>query len=203
MIERKVSTRYARALFKICEDNGIKQRDALEYLKHFLSIIKENRELSEFLSTRLVPVDRKIKVVDELLSDTKKFYVARFLNKAILEKLFGNDSYFLIKEFVKYMIKRNRYPLLEAVVEIFEELVYQKENRVKALVRSAVELDKKTKDILRDSLETRFKKNIEFTFEVDESLVAGIVIKVDDVVFDGSVNTYLNNLERKLLSLSL
>ncbi len=205
MIDRKISTRYARALFKICQDNNIKESDALEYLKQFLQIVKNNKELSEFLSTRLVPTDRKIAVVDEILSDKKGAFISKFLSKTLLEKLFGdgNNGHFYIKEFIKYMIGRNRYMLLEEVVEVLEELVYEKENRIKAEVVSAVELDRELKEQLQKALEERFNKTIEFTFKVDSSIVAGVIVRVGDVVFDGSATAYLNNLERKLLRLSL
>ncbi len=205
MIDRKISTRYARALFKICEDNNIRESDALEYLRNFLNIVKSSPELSEFLRTKLVPVEKKIEVVDKLLSDKKGVFISKFLSKTLLEKLFGGESngYFYIKEFIKYMIKRNRYIFIEEVVEIFEELVYEKENRIKAEVVSAVELDKGSMEELKKALENRFNKTIEFSFKVDESIMAGIIVKIGDVVFDGSAATYLSNLERKLLRLSL
>ncbi len=203
MIDRKISIRYAKALDKICEDNKLSERDTLESLNHLINVLSNNKELNEFLGMSIISMDKRLEIVDELLSSGKNLYIKKFIRKDIADKLIGKESNFYIKEFVKYMLKKRRFSLLADVVEIFEELVNKKENRLKATVISAVKLSESEKDELKSSLETKFNKTIEFEFTVNKELIAGIIVKIDDIVYDGSINTYINNLERKLLKLPL
>lgn len=202
MIDRKISIRYAKALDKICEDNNLNERDALEYLRHFSDTVYSSAKLSDFLKMSIIPIEKRINVIDELLSNEKDLYIKKFVRKDIADKLIGTGNN-LLKEFVKYMLKKGRLELLSEVLEIFEEIVNKKENRLKAAVFSAVKLSGSEKEELKKALEAKFKKTIDFEFNVNEKLMAGIVVKIDDVVYDGSVNTYLNNLKRKLLRLPL
>lgn len=202
MIDRKISMRYAKALSKICDDNAINLSDALTHLSYFAKTIKENPEILEFLKMSIVPVARKINLIDELLSGKGDFYIKQFVKKDIADKL-ASQNRDMLKEFVKYVVVKNRIVLFDEILEIFEELVNERENRLKSTVKSAVELDYTTKDELKKQLEKKFNKTIEFTFSVDKNLMAGIVVKIGDVVYDGSMNAYLNNLERKLLRLPL
>ncbi len=202
MIDRKISIRYAKALDKICEDNNLNERDALEYLRHFSDTVYSNTELYDFLKMSIIPIEKRINVIDELLSNEKDLYIKKFVRKDIADKLIGTGNN-LLKEFVKYMLRKGRLELLSEVLEIFEEIVNKKENRLKAAVLSAIELSDTEKEELKKALETKFQKTIEFEFSVNEKLMAGIVVKIDDVVYDGSINTYLNNLKRKLLRLPL
>ncbi len=202
MIDRRISMRYAKALNKICDDSNIKLSDALTHLSYFDKIMKENPKIPEFLKMSTIQAERKAKLVDELFSRKGDFYIKQFVNKDIADRL-ASHAQDMLKEFVKYIVAKNRLALFSEILEIFEELVNERENKLKSTVKSAIELDNTTKDELKKHLEKKFNKTIDFTFSVDESLMAGIIVKIGDVVYDGSMNTYLNNLERKLLRLPL
>ena len=185
MIDRKISIRYARALSEICNDKNLNHREVLNILNSFNIATKENPDLHEYLKMSIIPIQSKLHIIDELFSDN------------------SSEVGLYAKNSIEYVVKRNRFLLLEEIVEIFEELVNKRENILKASVTSAVELDEITKDELREHLEKEFNKKIELSFSVNKELIAGIVIQIDDVVYDGSASTYLNNLERKLLRLPL
>ncbi len=203
MIDRKISIRYARALNELCVDKNINHRDVLDTLKYFVSVTKENPELNDFFKMSIIPIEKKLELVDKLMSEDGQSLLKQFIKNNIMNRIFSDNVASYSKQFIEYVLKKNRYVLLEEVAEIFEEIVDERENIIKASVTSAVELDEITKNELKEHLESKFNKTIEFTFSVDESLIAGIVVKIDDVVYDGSASTYLNNLERKLLRLPL
>ncbi len=184
MADRKISIRYARALYDICIDKSLDMREVLRELKNFYHISIDNQPLFEFLTITIVPFSRK-----ELLINRLTTY------KVELNKFAG--------EFIKYVVRKNRYNLFKEIIEIFEDLVDEKDNILKAHVKSAVDLDESYKKELKEQLEGKFNKNIEPDFTLDETLMAGVVVQVGDTVYDGSVKTYLNNLNRKLLKLSI
>ena len=43
-------------------------------------------------------------------------------------------------------------------------------------------------------------KEIHFTFDVDESIMGGIVVEIDDVIYDYSVKRLLNDLKNSILN---
>ncbi len=179
MIDKKLSSRYAKALLGICEDKSIDEDSVLEKLKGLASFLRENSSVFEYLSAYVIPYRSKERVISELCSDE------------------------ILVEFIKYIAKKGRFKLFYEITETFEELVDEKKGRVKAFVKSAIELDEKTKEKLKENLSKKLNKEVIFTFEQDPSLIAGIIVQVKDVVYDGSLKTYLSNLEQKLLRLSI
>ncbi len=179
MIDKKVSIRYARALLELCEEKSADENEVLNALRELSKVLDENPKLFEYLSAYVVPFESKAKVIEEIVEGD------------------------LIVEFLKYVAKKGRFKLIFDIVELFEELVYDKQNRAKAFVKSAVALDDNTKEELKEQLSKKLNKQIEFEFEVDKSLIGGIIVQVKDVVYDGSLKTYLTNLEQRLLKLSV
>ncbi|WP_022669986.1 ATP synthase F1 subunit delta [Hippea alviniae] len=179
MIDKKVSVRYARALLELCEEKNTDENEVLSTLNELSKILKENPKLFEYLAAYVVPFESKAKVIEGIVE--------------------GN----LLVEFLKYVAKKGRFKLIFDIIELFEELVYDKQNRVKAFVKSAVELDDEIKEQLKEQLSKKLNKQIEFEFEVDKDLIGGIIVQVKDVVYDGSLKTYLTNLEQRLLKLSV
>ena len=67
-----------------------------------------------------------------------------------------------------------------------------------AKARSAVPLSVDEQAALREKLETRFKQALELRFEVDPSLLGGVVVHVGDQIIDGSVKGKLDALTQTL-----
>jgi len=65
-------------------------------------------------------------------------------------------------------------------------------------VSSAVPLTEEEQAVLREKLEARFSQNLDLRFEVERSLLGGIVVRVGDKVMDGSVKGKLDALKQTL-----
>lgn len=65
-------------------------------------------------------------------------------------------------------------------------------------VGSAVPLTKDEQTSLRKKLEARFQQPLELLFEVEPSLLGGVVIRAGDQVLDGSVKGRLETLRQSL-----
>jgi len=48
---------------------------------------------------------------------------------------------------------------------------------------------------IKDALTTTTGKKVVLTVEVDPSLIGGVVTKIGDMVYDGSIRTQLNQIE--------
>ncbi|KAF0240560.1 MAG: F-type H+-transporting ATPase subunit delta, partial [bacterium] len=65
---------------------------------------------------------------------------------------------------------------------------------------STSELDLNTKEILREKLERILGNKQKVTIEatVDPNLIGGIVVRLNDLIYDGSIKGRLENLKRRL-----
>lgn len=69
---------------------------------------------------------------------------------------------------------------------------------MKVKVSSAVPLTKQEQAALREKLEGRFGADLEIRFDVETSLLGGVVVRVGDQVIDGSVKGKLDALAQTL-----
>ncbi len=65
-------------------------------------------------------------------------------------------------------------------------------------VSSAVALTKEEEKALREKLTARFGEDLSFRFEVESSLLGGVVVRVGDQIIDGSVKGKLESLRHTL-----
>jgi len=81
----------------------------------------------------------------------------------------------------------------------YSDLLDQQRGIEKGVVRSAVPLDDAQQEQLASRLGSLTGKKIELTASVDESIVAGLVARVGDLILDGSVKTRLQSLRKSLI----
>lgn len=98
------------------------------------------------------------------------------------------------KNLLAVMAENKRLASLPLVSEAFEEMKAIDENKVRATVFSARKATVEQKKKLNAALNAKFNAEVEITYEEDQSLIAGIKIKVGDWVIDGSAQTQLNKL---------
>ena len=89
--------------------------------------------------------------------------------------------------------------MLKDVLSTFIAMVEERLGVLSATVVSAVELEAKQQDQLRDHLSSYFGKEISLHAEVDSSLRGGMIARVGDIVFDGSLNTHIERMRRRLV----
>jgi len=102
--------------------------------------------------------------------------------------------------FLRVLIERDRFELVPEIAVQFEHYRRQAEARVQVRVSSAQPLSDQDKVELVERLGKRFSREIELETEVDESLIAGAVVRAGDEVIDGSVRGRLEQLGQHLLS---
>ena len=73
-----------------------------------------------------------------------------------------------------------------------------------AYVTTAVELDAAQRQAVEARLlETSGYADMEMHYEVDASIIGGMIIRINDRVVDSSVRTKLNGLKKQLLQIQL
>ena len=91
--------------------------------------------------------------------------------------------------------------LLPHVASAFERYAEQtSQERLEGEIISAVELDEAQRAHIAEDLRTRYGSGIELRFQVDPSLIGGLIIRVGDQVLDNSLRARLSAIQRNMLT---
>lgn len=171
-----VSERYAEALFDLA-----KEKDIIEKVREELSLITETiKEQPDFNNLLTHPV----------VNDEDK--------KTMLQKIFGGKVSETTLNFISLLIDKSREGYLTEIYEAYNNFVNNLHKRVIAEVYTALDVEAKTLDMLRERLETYLDKKVEIESHVDASILGGVLVKVGDRVIDGTLKTRFANMVNSL-----
>lgn len=112
--------------------------------------------------------------------------------KACIEEVYGSFGPIFVN-FLKILIDKNRFQHVNDICDEFDMNYVEHFKIILASVTSARELSLDEKQRLNEKLEKKFGQSVECTYAVDESLLAGIKVRVGDIVYD---NTAINRLTK-------
>jgi F-type H+-transporting ATPase subunit delta len=180
LIEKAVARRYARGLFEVAQEQDQIEAVARD-LQQVVAVIRQVPELRELLEHQRVSTRNKKEIVASLWRENVCQLVYGFLN-LVIDK------------------RRERYlePMLEEYLVLFREL----KNIAVAEVKAAFPLDSQHQEALQRTLEKMTGKTIELHISVAPELIGGLIIKVGDRVYDGSVKKQLRKLGEHIVETS-
>ena len=118
---------------------------------------------------------------------------------SLFEKAVSNSMSVILVEVLKVVIENDDINLLKDVSKNFTLLSKQKLNIAFVEVVSSNEMNSNQKDDIINSLSELINKKIDINFDVDKNLIGGLKIKVDDKLYDSSLQTKLENAKSKLV----
>ncbi len=171
-----VAYRYARSLMELAKERG--QLDAThEDMALVARTCFGNRDLMNMLKSPVVNADKKDKVLDLVFAGNIGEMTAKFLS---------------------IMVRKNREAMLPEVAQAFAELYRTHQNITICEVRSAAPLTEESRLQVKALVEKKYPgQSITLSEKVDTDLIGGVVIRVGDEQYDGSVSRQLNDLRRK------
>jgi len=98
------------------------------------------------------------------------------------------------KNLIALLAQNNRLAALPSIATAFESLKQEAEGKIEVVVRTAQKLSEKQQTAMAKSLAKKLGKEINITTEMDESLIAGAIIRAGDMVIDGSARGRLDKL---------
>ncbi len=163
---------YAAALLDVAAAEGA--RDAItSELAAIARAFDGSEELRSSLSDPRIPIERKQSAVSDILE--------------------GRASKVSIS-LINLLVGVGRTGDFVAIANRMSELAAEREQVTLAEVRSAIDLDEATVARLEAKLAEATGKRVKANVVVDPSVVGGIVTKIGDTVFDGSVKSRLQEL---------
>lgn len=99
---------------------------------------------------------------------------------------------------VRLLVENDRLRLAPEIAALFEQSKAAAEHRVDVSVTSAVEFSRAQQSALAESLQKRLDRAVRLTFEQDENVIGGAVIRAGDLVIDGSLRAQLERMRQQL-----
>jgi F-type H+-transporting ATPase subunit delta len=174
---KSAALQYATALAEIALEQGASE-PVLNQLGDFARAYAESAELSTFLSNPAVSREAKHGVIEKL--------VARL----------GASK--IIRNFLFVVVDHRRTPQLPHIIATFQELIRQRQGVAEAQVESAMELNATQKTQLLQTLERVTGKKIQAKYSLDPALLGGVLVRIGDTIFDGSLKNQLNQMRARL-----
>ncbi len=179
MIAGSLARRYARALLEIGVAQGTFEQLGQE-LDDLAALYSGSRDLAEALTNPVFGQARRRAVLEAVLARLGAAPVTR--------------------NFVLLLLDRERVPYLPAIARELRLMVDERAGRVRATLTSARPLPADHVAGVQAALEKATGKKVLLDKKEDSALIGGVVAKVGDVVYDGSVRTQLELMRERFLT---
>ena len=177
MVTGSLARRYAKAILEIGTEHKITDKLAAD-LRSLAKAMRESQELVASLTNPAIRRADRRKVIDELLS------------RVGAQPLTKNTVYLLLDG--------ERLASLPDISRALDQMIEAGSGRVSAEVVSARPLDPAQLSQITAALEKLSGKKVTVQKREDPDLLGGVVAKMGDTVYDGSLRTQLKNLRDEL-----
>ncbi len=124
--------------------------------------------------------------------------VSRASKERIVQSVFGSHLSKSTLHFLDFVIEKGREDLLPDITEAYRHLRNTQEGIIEAHVKAAFDMAEAEQASLRQVLEARTGKKVRLRVAVAPELIGGIVIRIGDTVYDGSVRNKLAELRERM-----
>ncbi|HWF84537.1 MAG TPA: ATP synthase F1 subunit delta [Vicinamibacterales bacterium] len=180
MTNRTAGNRYARALLEV----AIKEQSDLEQiggqLAELVELFTQNPMLSKVMLNPAVPVPRKRAAMIEL---TGRANLSPIVSKLLV-----------------LLAERDRLVLLADLLAAYRERLLDHQNVVRAEITTAAPLAADRAQAIERGLAQLTGRTIRLASHVDPSIIGGVVARLGDTVYDGSVTRQLAKIREKLVA---
>ena len=181
MDQSKINVRYAKAFFTLAKEKGL----TLELRKDAGLITSVCESSSDFILMLESPV------------------VKTSQKSEALKRIFEGKVNALSLNFLLLITENKRENYLPGIFRNLEDLYRHEEGIKSAVLTSAQPLNEALVLQIQTILETQFNAKVELKQKVDNKLLGGFVIRVDDQQYDASLSTQLKKIKEQLLHTEL
>jgi len=179
---KQVATVYARALVEAAEAAG-QTEAAMDELDSFLiDVLAAAPKLESVLGSALVSPDEK---------------------NALLDKALRGQASPLFLNFLKVVSRHGRLDILRPIHQAAHDLYDQMRGIVRVQVASAADIEEPMRLDLTESVRRMIGGKPVLETEVWPELVGGMMMRVGDTVYDGSISTRLEKIRQEMIDRSV
>jgi F-type H+-transporting ATPase subunit delta len=170
---------YARSLFELAEAKGGRAQieSTLAELEDIIEMARADRNFSEFLASRVLPVTDRAGSLDGIFKSRVNDLTLRFL---------------------QILNEKSRLPHLTAIVAAYDRIVQEKFGRVEVDLYTPAPISPEEIRAIRDRLQKALGKEPIIHPYVDHAMLGGLKMQIGDRLIDGSIATRLRQFRDRL-----
>lgn len=161
---------YAQALFQVAQAEGALEQVEDELFR-FARLLENETRLREALTDPTLPPDHRATMVQELLGPKAAPHTTNI---------------------VSFLVQQGRARELTKIIDSLVQLAAEERRKAIAEVRSATPLDAEQREKLKEAISKATGKSVELKVLVDPTVIGGLLVRVGDQVFDGTVRRRLD-----------
>jgi len=177
MVSGSLARRYAKAVFELGSKQGNLDKIGAD-LRSLAKAWKDSAELETTLASPAIRRAERKKILD-----------------AIMQRIGVTPT---TTNLMYLLLDGERMASVPAIARELDRMIEAKAGRIAAEIVSAKPLDPAQLSQITASLEKLSGKKVSVTHREDADLLGGVVAKVGDTVYDGSLRTQLRNMRDEL-----
>lgn len=172
---QRAAQRYAHALIDLSQEQKSMEK-ILEQTQQILSSLKESSDLRSVLNSPVIKNEDKLNIVKSVFKSFDKMLHGTF----------------------DILAQNNRFDHLKWICESYNHMYNNIHNIQEAHISSATALDDKILKSLKAKIKEITGDDAKISTEVNEELLGGFVLKLNDLQYDASISGRLNKIKRNL-----
>jgi F-type H+-transporting ATPase subunit delta len=177
----RVAMVYANALFAAAEKKNVLEQVMAE-LDELIAVLERVPKFTEVLASGMIPSEEKISLIDRTLNGK-------------VEPLF--------LDFLKVLAEHERGGELRSIQRAMRDLHDERFGSVRVRVTTAKPLDKESTTRIAAQLRGVLHAEPILEPHVDPRVIGGVVFRIGDTVYDGSVSAQLEAVRRQMITRSV
>jgi F-type H+-transporting ATPase subunit delta len=166
---------YSRALFEVAQDKDALD-DIHDQLGQFADELDTNRDMQVFFFSPYFSSQEKKEGISKMVEGAEENFV----------------------RFLELLAERHRMPALFRIRRAFDALYAEERKLLPVTVTSAVELDEGLVQEIGRKIEEQTGRKVDLTAKVDPYVIGGLVMRVGNMVMDGSIRARLERLRKQV-----
>ncbi len=173
-----ITVRYTKALFQLSDEENV--LDAVKSdIEGILASIRDSEDFTGFLESPLIKSSDKLRIMD---------------------KIFSNKVHALTLKFIHLLFTQKREAHLPDVCRNFIQQYKNKSGVQEAVIITAQALTEDNRKEINDFIINQFKINIELSEKVDQKIIGGFILRIEDQQINASIQSQLNKIKRELIN---
>lgn len=175
MNSTKAASRYAKALLELAIEQNNLDKVAAD-MAYVHKVCNEEKDFVILLNSPIIKSDKKISIFNSLFGDFDR----------------------LTTMFIDLIAKNRREYMLGDIASSFDAQLKSHKGIVPVTLISAKPLNTKTREVIMEKIGKAISGKPEVKEEIDETLIGGFIVRMDDKQFDASISTQFKNLKQRL-----
>ncbi|MCB1712159.1 MAG: F0F1 ATP synthase subunit delta [Candidatus Riesia sp.] len=182
MSEITIARPYAKAIFNIAKKNN--KFDEWDNVLSYLSFIISDENVVDFIKNKTIGHETKSQVISSI------FFMKDSIDDSVKD---------LCSNFIKVLAYHSRLLYANEIKELYVKHVNFHLGKVEATVEVSAQINNEEKEEIVLCLSKKLDKKVSALFNVNENLLGGFLIRIDDSVLDASIAGNLISLRNKIM----